>query len=68
MTEGLADDEIATELGVTLETVKSCVNGILRKMRTPSRTVAAVTAIKRGLFGLSFFLSDSAGPNWTLLG
>jgi DNA-binding CsgD family transcriptional regulator len=55
MTEGLADEEIAAELGVVPDSVKRRIARILRKMGTSSRTVAAVTAIKRGLFALSLF-------------
>lgn len=49
MTEGLADKEIAAQLGVTPYTVNKQVGSILRKMDSPSRTGAAVKAVRRGL-------------------
>jgi DNA-binding NarL/FixJ family response regulator len=52
LTQGLADKEIAAELGVSTSTVNKHLGGILRKMDARSRTEAAIRAIKQRIFGL----------------
>jgi DNA-binding NarL/FixJ family response regulator len=47
--EGHSDNEIAYELGVTIETIRKNVASILHKMDTDSRTRAAIKAIKQGI-------------------
>ena len=46
---GLTNREIAGELGVTINTVKTCLHRALRKLGCHSRTQAAAVAAKRGL-------------------
>jgi two-component system, NarL family, response regulator LiaR len=46
---GLANKEVARELGVTLSTAKAHVNAILSKLGLPSRTQAALYAARTGL-------------------
>lgn len=46
---GLANREIATALGISIETVKEHVQNILRKLEANDRTEAAVWAVKKGL-------------------
>lgn len=50
LTEGLADKEIATILGVTAYTVNKHVGAILAKMQARSRTAAAVRATREHIF------------------
>ncbi|RLS35036.1 MAG: DNA-binding response regulator [Planctomycetota bacterium] len=45
---GLANDEIATSLKIGIETVKTHVHKLLRKMAVRDRTQAAVWAVKNG--------------------
>jgi DNA-binding NarL/FixJ family response regulator len=49
MTKGLSDQEVATWLAFTPDTVIEHVDGILRKTGARSRTEAAVKAIKDNL-------------------
>lgn len=46
LAEGLADKEIAVQLGVTAFTVNKHVGSILLKMNVRSRTAAAVRAVR----------------------
>lgn len=50
--KGLANKEIAAELGVSEVTVKTHVSSILSKLNLQSRTQAALFALKEGLTGL----------------
>jgi DNA-binding NarL/FixJ family response regulator len=52
---GLANKEIARELGVTLSTTKAHVTAILSKLRLSSRTYAALYAARTGLVALEHF-------------
>lgn len=46
---GLPNKEIALLLGISIETVKEHVQNILRKLKVPDRTKAAVWAVRNGL-------------------
>jgi DNA-binding NarL/FixJ family response regulator len=61
---GLANKQVARELGVTQSTVKAHVHGILSKLGLPSRTQAALYAARIGLVSLGTTLApcDSSGP------
>lgn len=48
MAQGVGNEEIATILGVTLNTVKTHVNAVLTKFGASSRTEAVVIAIRAG--------------------
>jgi DNA-binding NarL/FixJ family response regulator len=50
---GLSNQEIAEELSITEATVKTHVSSILSKLNLPSRTRAALYALKIGLVSLS---------------
>ena len=50
--KGLANKEIARELGVSEVTVKTHVSSVLSKLNLTSRTQAALFALKEGLTGL----------------
>ena len=50
--KGMANKEIATELGVSEVTIKTHVSSILSKLGLQSRTQAALFALKEGLTGL----------------
>jgi DNA-binding NarL/FixJ family response regulator len=50
---GLSNIEIATELFIAEKTVKTHISNILSKLNLPSRTRAALYAIKIGLISLS---------------
>ncbi len=50
--KGLANKEIARELGVSEVTVKTHVSNVLSKLGLQSRTQAALFALKEGLTGL----------------
>jgi DNA-binding NarL/FixJ family response regulator len=50
--KGLANKEIAHELGVSEVTVKTHVSNVLSKLGLQSRTQAALFALKEGLTGL----------------
>ena len=52
MTFGRSNKEIAAELGITEETVKTHVGHLLGKLRLENRTQAVVYAFKNGLVGL----------------
>ena len=52
LARGLANREIATELGVSEMTVKTHVSSILSKLDLKSRTQAALFALREGLVGL----------------
>jgi DNA-binding NarL/FixJ family response regulator len=56
---GLANKEIARELGVTLSTAKAHVTAILTKLGLPSRTQAALYAARTGLVALKDIGSDT---------
>jgi DNA-binding NarL/FixJ family response regulator len=49
LARGLSDREVASSLGISVETVKGYVRLIILKLRTRDRTEAAVWAAKRGL-------------------
>lgn len=46
---GLCNDEIAASLGIGLETVKTHIHKLLRKMSMRDRTQVAVWAVKNGV-------------------
>ncbi len=52
VTRGLSNQEIAEELFITEKTVKTHVSNILSKLGLPSRTQAALYALKIGLIAL----------------
>lgn len=52
LAEGLRNQEIADQLGLSLSTVKTHVNAILDKLDAVDRTEAVVTALKRGIIHL----------------
>jgi DNA-binding NarL/FixJ family response regulator len=52
LAKGLANKEIARELGVSEVTVKTHVSNVLSKLGLHSRTQAALFALKEGLTGL----------------
>jgi len=49
---GHANKEIAAQLTISEETVKSRVKNILAKLRANDRTHAAMIGVKRGIIGL----------------
>ncbi|MFC0429187.1 response regulator transcription factor [Kutzneria buriramensis] len=49
---GRTNPEIAGQLGISVATVRSHVLTILRKMKVPNRTVAAICAYRSGLVGV----------------
>lgn len=52
LAEGLRNQEIADQLGLSLSTVKCHVNAIMDKLDAVDRTEAVVTALKRGIIHL----------------
>ncbi|MDO8312090.1 MAG: response regulator transcription factor [Sideroxyarcus sp.] len=50
--EGLRNQEIANQLGLSLSTVKVHINAIMEKLNAQDRTEAVVTALKRGIIHL----------------
>jgi DNA-binding NarL/FixJ family response regulator len=52
LARGLSNSEIAEELVITEATVKTHVSSILAKLGLPSRTRAALYALKIGLIAL----------------
>jgi len=49
MVEGFTDDQMAVLLGITDETVRESVRGVLLKLHVPSRTEACIMALKAHL-------------------
>jgi two-component system, NarL family, response regulator LiaR len=60
---GLANKQVARELGITESTVKTHVSGILAKLGLPSRTQMALYAARTGLVALDHLGSDAAIHN-----
>ena len=61
---GLANKQVARELGITESTVKAHVSGILSKLGLPSRTQIALYAARTGLVALDH-LSHATFPRTT---
>jgi two-component system, NarL family, response regulator LiaR len=57
---GLANKQVARELGITESTVKTHVSGILSKLGLPSRTQLALYAARTGLVALDHLGSGTA--------
>jgi len=57
---GLANKQVARELGITESTVKTHVSGMLSKLGLPSRTQLALYAARNGLVALDHLGSDAA--------
>ncbi len=55
--EGLANKEVAWELGVAEDTIKTHLKNIFAKLGVSDRTLAVTTAMRRGI------LSGAASPN-----
>ncbi|MBI4284023.1 MAG: response regulator transcription factor [Chloroflexi bacterium] len=52
LAQGYANKRIATELGISEQTVKNHVTSVLRRLHASDRTEAVVIAIKRGLISV----------------
>jgi len=65
---GLANKQVARELGIAQSTVKVHVHGILSKLGLPSRTQAALYAARTGLIALDRLDPDVAVGNADALG
>lgn len=50
--QGFANKQIATELGISEQTIKNHVTSILRKLNANARTEAVVVALKQGLISI----------------
>jgi NarL family two-component system response regulator LiaR len=57
---GLANKQVARDLGIAESTVKCHVTAILTKLGLPSRTQVALYAARTGLVALDFTMTDSA--------
>jgi DNA-binding NarL/FixJ family response regulator len=57
---GLANKQVARDLGIAESTVKCHVSGILNKLGLPSRTQVALYAARTGLLALDCATTDSA--------
>ncbi|QNI85994.1 two-component system response regulator RR class II (RRII)-CheY-LuxR [Synechococcus sp. PROS-7-1] len=57
---GMSNEEIANDLLVSMETVKSHVSSLLRKLPAKDRTAAVVTAFREGLVQV-----PARPPRWT---
>ncbi|MDP2919323.1 MAG: response regulator transcription factor [Dehalococcoidia bacterium] len=53
VSQGFLNKQIATELGISEQTIKNHVTSILRKLNASARTEAVVLAIKQGLISIS---------------
>jgi DNA-binding NarL/FixJ family response regulator len=62
---GHSTEEISAELGLAIETVRTHVKAILRKLHVHSRQEAVATARKRGLLVPSFHGMPGAAPTRT---
>jgi NarL family two-component system response regulator LiaR len=60
---GLANKQVARDLGIAESTVKCHVSGILTKLGLPSRTQVALYAARTGLLALECPRTDSADDN-----
>jgi DNA-binding NarL/FixJ family response regulator len=60
---GLANKQVARELGITVSTVKTHVSGILSKLALPSRTQLALYAARTGLMALDHLGSKAPVGN-----
>ena len=58
---GLANKQVARELGITESTVKTHVSGILSKLGLPSRTQVALYAARTGLIALDHLGGEKIG-------
>ena len=52
MAKGYKNRKIATELGISEQTIKNHVTSILRKLNANARTEAVVMGLKRGILSL----------------
>jgi two-component system, NarL family, response regulator LiaR len=64
---GLANKQVARELGITESTVKTHVSGILSKLGLPSRTRLALYAARTGLIALDDLGSETGVGNADVL-